>query len=673
MRLRIPLSIILWLLPTVCWATNYTVKAGGGGNFTTMSACATQMSTNGTGVSDTCTVFAGTYNESVTVPAGSAGNYKIFNVNGSDAVALNSFTMSSHTKIVGNCVEPAAAGSCGFSLGTRTTTAQTASCVSVPDGSTDIFITNNVMYGCGNTTMVGASGTNGVSFFFVQGNTMSYGCGTTTTPNNCSAVVFSGNHILVERNDLSHLGLAVQTFAQFTVVRNNNIHDMLETECGPSSGNCHLDIIYAERSNTVASFLVQYQLWEGNTGNTVTGADGKGLWTAADNPGGCGTSCFNVIGRYNVLAHFGSGPLAQTSGFLNVKYYNNSVIDPGMSAHGSPSTNGPYLDDTSTGGASVNNLYYYPFSLTTSWGWYAYSLNSSGDAAGFTAGANLAFCSASPCGIQTLRNGTSSFLFASDTPVTVPNILTTTDPLLNYSGGDFHLATGSLALNAGAYLTTVAAGDSGSGTALVVADAGFFQDGLGLNAAGVQADCISVTTVSNHVCVTAVNYSTNTLTLASGITRSVGDHVWLYSKSDGTVVLTGAAPNIGALGTGSGSPTVSLSSSSVNFFNQFLSTTSLPQVVVLTNTGTASLSITSITASGNFAQSNNCGTSVGAGNSCNISITFTPAILGPQSGNVTIVDNASGSPHVISLSGTGVTTISGVGSISGTGTIKVQP
>jgi hypothetical protein len=125
--------------------------------------------------------------------------------------------------------------------------------------------------------------------------------------------------------------------------------------------------------------------------------------------------------------------------------------------------------------------------------------------------------------------------------------------LANYSSGNFNLAAGSPALNAGTHLTTVAAGDSGSGTSLVVTDAAFFQDGLGLNAAGVQADCIAVGTASNHVCVTAVNYSTNTLTLASSISRSSGQGVYLYSKSDGTQVLTGSAPNIGATFSGSSS------------------------------------------------------------------------------------------------------------------------
>lgn len=523
--------------------TNYTVKAGGGGNYATIQSCANAMSAG-----DTCTVYAGTYDENVTVSAGAAGNYKTITVNGSDVVKVYSFTLNSHTKIIGNCTVPATSGSCGFDL-TGGASALNAPCVLVNDGSTDVYITNNYMTSCGSAgtaQMVAMEGSTGVSYVYVQGNTMTYGCGTAASPDNCTAIGLSGNHVLIENNDLSHLGLAIQTFAQYTVIRNNTIHDMNESECGAQSGNCHLDIIYAERSNTVASYLVQHQLWEGNTGNTVTGTDGKGLWTAADNPGGCGTSCFNVIGRFNVLAHFGSGVLSQTSGFLNVKYYNNSVIDPGMSAHGSPSADA-YLDGTSTGGAIINNLFYYPFSVASSWDWSPYALNSAGDQTGFTAGANGAYCTSSPCTFS--GSGGSPNPFPNDTQgVFASDVLFSSDPLANYAGGDFHLAAGSPALNAGTYLTTVASGDTGSGTSLVVNDAGFFQDGLGLNSAGVQADCISVSIVSNHVCVTAVNYSTNTLTLATGITRSRGDHIWLYSDSSGTARLTGSAPNIGALG-----------------------------------------------------------------------------------------------------------------------------
>jgi len=528
------------LLAVSANAANLTVMSGGGGKYTTIQACATAMSAG-----DTCTVYAGTYNENVTVSAGTAGNYKTINVNGSDVVSVYSFTLNSHTRLIGNCsTTPASVGSCGFNL--RTATPTTSPCVTVNDGSTDVYITNNVMSSCGSggsPAIIEMLGTTGVSYVYIQGNTLSWGCGNSSSPNNCTAIAYNGNHVLIQNNDMSHFGLAIDTYAQYAVIRNNTFHNMNESECGSFSGNCHLDIIYAERSNTAANDLVQHQLWEGNTGNTITGPDGKGLWTAADNPGGCGTSCFNVIGRFNVLAHFGSATAAQTSGFLNVKYYNNSVIDPDNYAQGSPAT-ADYRDTTSTGGAEINNLFYYPQSVAQSWGWAPYAL-SSGDETGFTAGANLAYCTATPCSL--LDRYVNANGFATDSPVIVSNILdTTTDPLTNYSGGNFNLAAGSPALNAGTYLTTVASGDSGSGTSLVVTDAGFFQDGLGLNAAGVQADCIAVGTASNHVCVTAVNYSTNTLTLASSISRTSGQGVYLYSKSDGVQVLTGSAPNIGA-------------------------------------------------------------------------------------------------------------------------------
>ena len=115
------------------------------------------------------------------------------------------------------------------------------------------------------------------------------------------------------------------------------------------------------------------------------------------------------------------------------------------------------------------------------------------------------------------------------------------------SSNNYHLQASSPAITAGTYLTTVAAGDSGSGTSLVVNDASYFQDSYGLSNdnSTVYPDCISVTTVGNHVCITAVNYSTNTLTMASGFSRSDGDHVQLYSKSDGVQVLTGTAPDFG--------------------------------------------------------------------------------------------------------------------------------
>jgi hypothetical protein len=118
------------------------------------------------------------------------------------------------------------------------------------------------------------------------------------------------------------------------------------------------------------------------------------------------------------------------------------------------------------------------------------------------------------------------------------------------------------------------------------------------------------------------------------------------------------SPQIVALsGTGtSTAPAVTLSVSSVNFGDQFVGTTSASRGVTMTNTGTGTLNITSIVASGDFAQGNTCGSTLGAGLSCAINITFTPSISGTRTGSITITDNASTSPQVVALTGNGTTT-----------------
>ena len=134
-------------------------------------------------------------------------------------------------------------------------------------------------------------------------------------------------------------------------------------------------------------------------------------------------------------------------------------------------------------------------------------------------------------------------------PLFIVNYISPGNPNNNYQ-----LQSGSPAIAAGTYLTTVASGDSGSGTSLVVNDASYFQDGYGLSNAysTVSPDCVAVGTASNHVCVTNVNYTNNTLTLASSISRAAGQGVYLYSKSDGEQVLTGSAPDMGAQPYGAG-------------------------------------------------------------------------------------------------------------------------
>lgn len=111
-----------------------------------------------------------------------------------------------------------------------------------------------------------------------------------------------------------------------------------------------------------------------------------------------------------------------------------------------------------------------------------------------------------------------------------------------------------------------------------------------------------------------------------------------------------------------GTPTVSLSPTSLSFGNQPIQVTSTAQNVTLTNSGTATLTITSIALtganSGDFAiSSNTCGAAIGAGNNCVIGVTFTPLVGGSRTANLTFSTNAASSPNNVPLSGTGLAPI----------------
>jgi hypothetical protein len=110
-------------------------------------------------------------------------------------------------------------------------------------------------------------------------------------------------------------------------------------------------------------------------------------------------------------------------------------------------------------------------------------------------------------------------------------------------------------------------------------------------------------------------------------------------------------------------PGVALNPQQVNFGNQALNYTSDPLAVTLINAGSAPLNITGMSATGDFAQTNNCGAALPAGSgTCRIQITFTPTTPGTRMDQIIIADNAEGSPHYINVTGTGVS--SSIGSLT---------
>ncbi|HEV2378441.1 MAG TPA: alkaline phosphatase family protein [Terriglobia bacterium] len=103
-----------------------------------------------------------------------------------------------------------------------------------------------------------------------------------------------------------------------------------------------------------------------------------------------------------------------------------------------------------------------------------------------------------------------------------------------------------------------------------------------------------------------------------------------------------------------GAPKVTFSPVSLTFGKQAVGTSSAPQTVTLTNSGSATLNITGAKTGPDYSQTNTCGTSVAAGASCTFSVIFKPTKTGPLNESLTIADNASGSPQSVKLLGTGM-------------------
>ncbi len=106
-------------------------------------------------------------------------------------------------------------------------------------------------------------------------------------------------------------------------------------------------------------------------------------------------------------------------------------------------------------------------------------------------------------------------------------------------------------------------------------------------------------------------------------------------------------------GNGVPSAIVSLSPASLTFGSQLVGTTSSAQTITFSNGGSVTLALSSIAADGDFTQTSNCPASILAGGQCSIQVTFRPTAAGTRAGVLTIADDAPGSPHWVTLSGTG--------------------
>jgi hypothetical protein len=188
-----------------------------------------------------------------------------------------------------------------------------------------------------------------------------------------------------------------------------------------------------------------------------------------------------------------------------------------------------------------------------------------------------------------------------------------------------------------------------------------------------------VGTLSPGEAVTLVNNGTTAL----AVTKIAATSGFAQTNNCGTSVAAGASctitvqfkPSTAAVHTGTltvtdsatGSPQVislqgtgvtnaiNFTPSSLNFDSQPMGVAGGPVSVTMTNIAGTAATIDSIKASGDFAQTNNCGAKLNPAPSmaCLITITFKPSAAGARAGAITVTDSAPGSPHVINLSGIG--------------------
>jgi hypothetical protein len=157
-----------------------------------------------------------------------------------------------------------------------------------------------------------------------------------------------------------------------------------------------------------------------------------------------------------------------------------------------------------------------------------------------------------------------------------------------------------------------------------------------------------LTTVVSSTQLTATIYASDIAT--TGTSQVVVVNPGQGGGTSGSLTFTIGAPLPPA-------PTATLTPASLVFPSQAVGTSASAQTVALTNSGNADLTGIAVVLSGtgaaSFSQSNTCGSVVHAGESCTISVVFTPVSAGTASATLTVSDNAGNAPQTASLSGSG--------------------
>lgn len=261
-------------------------------------------------------------------------------------------------------------------------------------------------------------------------------------------------------------------------------------------------------------------------------------------------------------------------------------------------------------------------------------------------------------GIITTVAGVGTAGFSGDGgPATSAQLNTPLSVALDNSGhlfiGDFNNRIRQVILGVGSGLSTstltfsthVALGSTSAAQTITLTSTG-----------GVPLLISSIKASTNFTATNTCPIAPATLNPGSTCTISVKFAPMVAGLATGNITISDNAVDtpqmVSLTGTGVG-PVAELSPAGLTFAAQTIGAASTAQTVTLSNSGDTALTITSIAISGDYSQTNHCGPSLAPATSCTVTVTFTPTMGGTRTGTLTITDNATGSPHSITLTGTG--------------------
>jgi hypothetical protein len=114
----------------------------------------------------------------------------------------------------------------------------------------------------------------------------------------------------------------------------------------------------------------------------------------------------------------------------------------------------------------------------------------------------------------------------------------------------------------------------------------------------------------------------------------------------------GGALQVNLSGEGT-APEILLSKENISFDPQLVGTESGPQLITLSNPGTAPLELSGINVTGDFDQSNDCPSDVAVGGSCSIRVVFSPSAAGHHEGALSVTNHLPEETRQALLTGRG--------------------